>query len=40
MEKNIEADFAKINWSWNEAENVITVKIPDSGKNAVITIKN
>lgn len=40
LEKNIEADFTKINWSWNEAENVISVRIPDSGKNAVITIKN
>lgn len=40
MEKNIEADFTKINWSWNEAGNVISVRIPDSGKNAVITIKN
>lgn len=40
IDKNIETDFAKMNWSWNEAENIITAKVPDSGKNTVITIKN
>ena len=40
IEKNIETDFVKMNWSWNEAQKIISIKVPDSGKNAVITIKN
>lgn len=40
MDKNAEIDFVKMDWSWNEAGKIISVKVPDSGKNTVITIKN
>lgn len=40
MGKNAEAEFKKMNWSWNEAEKIISVKVPDSGKNTIIKIKN
>lgn len=40
MDKNAEADFVKMNWSWNESEKTISIKVPDSGKNTVVTIKN
>ncbi|MFH6991593.1 glycoside hydrolase family 31 protein [Flavobacterium sp. FlaQc-48] len=40
MQKNIETDFVKMNWSWNEAQKNICVKLPDLGKSSVTTIKN
>ena len=40
MDKNIETEFVKMNWCWNEAEKTISVKLPDLGKKTVLTIKN
>lgn len=39
IEKGLETEFKKRNWSWDEAEKIIYITVSDSGKEAAVTIK-